>query len=545
MSRPVALPSVRWRGLGAWNLYFLAKFAMVWFGLLNFQVLPNLLFAAALLLPLPRWASILRAVLALPAGIALLYRDSWLPPLERLLERREAVLDFSPAYLLELAGRFVDWHGLGGALLVLLAYLLLAPWLRLTTVSLAGLLWLGLQALPMPYSATALQAAQVSAAPEGAGSGTAPVRAGDPPDSATLERYLADFYRSEAGRQVRFDAARQGPAFDLLFLNVCSLAWDDLRAVGLDRHPLLQRLDIRFDDFNSATAYSGPAALRLQRASCGQVSHAGLYEVAPEQCQLFDNLARLGYHVDLALNHNGRFDNYLQSIREHGHLPEPLFRADSLPRALVGFDGSPINRDRDQLDAWWRQRQASPAAERVALLYQTITLHDGNRSILPDGGTRRADYAERARRLLDDLDAFLAQLERSGRPTVVVLIPEHGAALHGDRLQIAGMREIPSPSITHIPVGVKLVGLPLGNASGPQRIAAPSSYLALAELLTRLYAGPRAGQGGFDLASLTRDLPQTAKVSENAGSVVLEYAGQPYVRLQGQSQWLPYPQGER
>ena len=539
MSPPAtANAAPRWRGLGGWNLYFLAKFALVWLGSLNFQALPNLLFAAALLLPLPRWAALLRTLLALPAGVALFYHDSWLPPASRLLERQQAVMDFSPAYLAELAGRFVDWQWLGGALLLLLAYALLAPWLRLTTVSVAGLLCLALPSLPAPAWLTVVRPAVAAA-------GAAPVAAGGRPDNATLDGYLANFYRDEAGRRVALGAAGQGAPFDLLFLNVCSLGWDDLRAVGLDNHPLLQHLDIRFDDFNSATAYSGPAALRLQRASCGQVSHAGLYEVAPEQCQLFDNLARLGYHVDLALNHNGRFDNYLQSIREHGHLPEPLFRADSLPRALVGFDGSPINRDRDQLDAWWRQRQASPAAERVALLYQTITLHDGNRSILPDGGTRRADYAERARRLLDDLDAFLAQLERSGRPTVVVLIPEHGAALHGDRLQIAGMREIPSPSITHIPVGVKLVGVPLGNASGTQRIAAPSSYLALAELITRLYAGPRAGQGGFDLASLTRDLPQTAKVSENAGSVVLEYAGQPYVRLQGQSQWLPYPQGER
>lgn len=342
---------------------------------------------------------------------------------------------------------------------------------------------------------------------------------------------------------MRFDAARPGPAFDLLFLNVCSLAWDDLRAVGLDKHPLLQRLDIRFDDFNSATAYSGPAALRLQRASCGQSSHAALYEPAPEQCQLFDQLARLGYHVELALNHNGRFDNYLQEIRQGGRLPPPLFPADSLPRMLVGFDGSPINRDLEQLSAWWKQRQADPA-ERVSLVYQTITLHDGNRTIRPDGGTRSAGYAERAQRLLDDLDAFIGQLERSGRPTVVVLIPEHGASLHGDRLQIAGMREVPSLSITHIPVGVKLIGLPVDGTGGPQRIVAPTSYLALAELLTRLYAGPPPGQAGFDLASLARDLPQTAKVSENAGSVVLEYAGRPYVRLQEHGPWLPYPQSQ-
>lgn len=43
-----------WQGLGAWNLYFLGKFLLTWTGHLNFQVLPNLIFAVALLIPLGR-----------------------------------------------------------------------------------------------------------------------------------------------------------------------------------------------------------------------------------------------------------------------------------------------------------------------------------------------------------------------------------------------------------------------------------------------------------------------------------------------------------
>ena len=42
-----------WRGLGGWNLYFLAKFALLWFGYLNFHALPNLVFMAFLLMPIP------------------------------------------------------------------------------------------------------------------------------------------------------------------------------------------------------------------------------------------------------------------------------------------------------------------------------------------------------------------------------------------------------------------------------------------------------------------------------------------------------------
>ena len=122
MNSSVAAPAaagLRWHGLGLWNLYFLGEFALVWQGVLNFQALPNLLLVAVLLLPLPRWAARLRTLLAIPAAVALLYHDSWLPPFSRLLAQ-PGVLDFSPEYLLELAGRFVDWQWLGAGLLLVL-----------------------------------------------------------------------------------------------------------------------------------------------------------------------------------------------------------------------------------------------------------------------------------------------------------------------------------------------------------------------------------------------------------------------------------------
>lgn len=531
----------RYPGLGLWNIYFLGKFILLWAGALDFQLLPNLLLATVLLLPLPRWAHYLRTTLAVPTSVALFYHDTWLPPFRRVLEA-PSVLDFSADYLLELAGRFIDWQWVGGALLLVFAYLLLAPWLRFTTLSVAGLLWLSVLALPLPASrifGDSPVAQALAGTATVAGQGAASVQGA--PDNVALEAYLSDFYRSEAARHVRFEPAKKDNPFDLLVINVCSLSWDDLQTAGLNEHPLFRRMDIQFDNFNSATSYSGPAAIRLLRANCGQNSHAGLYQTTGDQCLLFDNLARLGFSNELALNHNGRFDGFLDEIRTQGRLPAPLFGTERFERSLVAFDSSPIWRDREVLERWWRQRQANTAG-RISLFYNTITLHDGNRVVQTDGLTRSADYSERAQRLLDDLNAFIDRLEGSGRRVVLALVPEHGAALHGDRLQIAGMREIPAPSITHVPVGVKLINLPLIDRSGLLRIASPSSYLALAELIARLQAGPTEGQTAYDLARLTRDLPQTAWVAETAGSVVLDYAGAYYLRTREGGQWAPYPQ---
>lgn len=534
----VTLPVLaRWPGLGAWNLYFLAKFLLVALGMLDFQALPNLLFAAFLLIPLPgKWLRIARQLAALPIGIALFYQDTWLPPFSRLLAQ-PGVLDFSWNYLLELLGRFINWNLMGALALLLVGYLYLRHWLRLSTLSLLGLGWLAVGGLPSlgftagqaPGTVTTSLAAQAQA--------TAVA------DNATLDGWLEQFFASERERVTAFPAmnAEEQP-FDLLVINICSLAWDDLSAVGLRDNPLLSRLDVVFDQFNSATSYSGPAAIRVLRASCGQSSHAGLYQSAPEQCLLFQNLARLGFQSNTLLNHSGRFDNFIGDITQQ-HMPQPGLRNTDFPRALVGFDGSPIASDLDVLRRWWGQRKGTPA-EHVSLFYNSISLHDGNRIVTADGGTRVADYATRANRLFGELGTFLDELQRSGRRVVVAIVPEHGAALHGDRMQLSGMREIPTPSITHVPVGLKFIGMGQPARSEPLRVSAPTSYLALSELISRVYAG-LGQQQPLDVPSLLNDLPTTEQVAETSGAQVLNYQGRAYMRLQGQPDWQPIPEESR
>ncbi len=63
----------------------------------------------------------------------------------------------------------------------------------------------------------------------------------------------------------------------------------------------------------------------------------------------------------------------------------------------------------------------------------------------------------RAQKLFDDLDNFFTELEKSGRKVMVVVVPEHGGALKGDKMQVSGLRDIPSPSITERPDGGKIL----------------------------------------------------------------------------------------
>ncbi|PLP88031.1 cellulose biosynthesis protein BcsG [Pseudomonas sp. FFUP_PS_473] len=539
MSQLKVIPSQPVRrntGLGVWNVYFLIKFVMLWMGYLNLQILPNLVFAAFLLVPLnSRKLEILRAMIALPVGVMLFYQDTWLPPLANVLNH-PGLMSFSTAYFLELAGRFINWSLCGWLLLVMVLYRLVHQWLRVTTFTLIGLAWLGATSL-LALQAPSEQAVAMVASP---GVATKKVMVADP-DNETLNRYLQDFYTTEATRRVEFKPPiTDSPPFDLLLINVCSLAWDDIDSVGLRDNPLFQQMDVVFDNFNSVTSYSGPAAIRLLRASCGQASHTALYKTPPEQCLLFDELSKLGFASEVMLNHSGEFEGFIDRVRTQGSLPAPAVDIHMLKNPIISFEGLPIWRDGEVLDKWWQHRE-SESQSRVALFYNTITLHDGNRMLAADGSSKSADYKVRAQMLLSDLSGFIKQLEQSGRRVVVVIVPEHGAALHGDRMQIPGMREIPSPSITHVPVGIKLVGMGVSPRTGPLHISEPSSFLALSEIISRLYVAQAQPQG-LDLTTLLTGLPQTPVVSENAGTVVLEYAGRPYVRIKENGAWLPYPQ---
>ncbi len=360
-----------------------------------------------------------------------------------------------------------------------------------------------------------------------------------PPTSANLNAWLSSFYQSEEKRSTKFPDALPADAqpFELLVINICSLSNADIEAAGLMQHPLWSHFDIRFTNFNSATSYSGPAAIRLLRASCGQPSHTNLYQPAGNQCYLFDNLSKLGFAQQLMLDHNGVFGGFLKEIRDNGGVQSPLMDQSKLPVNLFSFDGSPVYDDLAVLKRW-QESEGQGAEKRTATFFNILPLHDGNHY---QGQSKTADYKARAQKLFDELDTFFTELEKSGRKVMVVVVPEHGAALQGDKMQVSGLRDIPSPSITHVPAAVKFFGMKAPHQGAPIVIDQPSSYLAVSELVARAVDGKMFNEDSVDWQAYTNSLPQTAPVSENSNAVVMQYQGKPYVRLNG-GDWVPYPQ---
>ncbi|EJG2386275.1 cellulose biosynthesis protein BcsG [Kluyvera ascorbata] len=538
-----------WRGLSGWNLYFLVKFGLLWAGYLNFHPMMNLVFMAFLIFPLPnsrlhRW----RNWIAIPLGFALFWHDTWLPGPESIMSQGSQIAGFSADYIWDLVTRFINWQMVGAFFVLVVAWLFLNQWIRITVFVVAAMIWVNISPLlpsinlwPTGQATNATAAtttAPAAAASSAAASGDTPAQTAAP-TSDNLNAWLNSFYASESKRTTTFPAQLPEDAqpFDLLVINICSLANSDVEAAGLMQHPLWSHFDIRFSNFNSATSYSGPAAIRLLRASCGQPSHTNLYQPAGNQCYLFDNLAKLGFTQHLMLDHNGVFGDFLKEVRENGGMQSPLMDQSKLPVNLLSFDGSPVYDDLAVLDRWL-QSPDMPAGGRSATFYNILPLHDGNHY---QGQSKTADYKTRAQKLFDELDDFFTELEKSGRRVMVIVVPEHGAALQGDKMQVSGLRDIPSPSITHVPAAIKFFGMKAPHQGAAIDINQPSSYLAVSELVARAVDGKIFTEDSVDWSAFTGNLPQTAAVSENSNAVVVQYQGKPYVRLNGGS-WVPYPQ---
>ena len=566
-----------WHGLGAWNFYFLLKFVLLWYGYLNFDAFSNLLFLAFLLFPLPKniWHK-MRNWVAIPIGIILFYHDTWLPSFSTILAQGGQLKQFSFDYLVELTVNFINIKMIGVAFILFVGYLFIEQWVRVSVFIIAGVLWLNIGGfthisqgmVPSVSANTFVQESNINTekstavvkAPEVLPASvepqvspevvstkeveTASVSTVYPPqkqkvNNKVLDDWLTQFYGYEKKRTTPFPVqlATNAQPFDILIINICSLSTADAAAVGLQEHPIWGNFDVLFSRFNTVSSYSGPASLRLLRASCGQTHHSDLYDPADTQCLLMDNLSSLGFAKKLVLDHNGKFGNYLKEVQQLGNLNIALQDQENLSHQITAFDGTKIYNDKETLQRWLKAREQSNESRTVTFV-NLVSLHDGNRYV---GENSTADYGKRASTLLDNLDSFINELDKKGRKVMVVIVPEHGAALQGDKTQMSGLRDIPSQSITTVPVGIRFTGIKdRAQFYPPVIIDEPSSYLAISEFISRNVNGDVFNQSAIDWDALASELPRTANVAENQATVVVDYQGQSYIKLNG-GEWINYP----
>ena len=494
-----------------WHAHFLGKVLLAWQGAVAFDVLANLLLAGLCYWPLARYRHhLLRQLLASALAVLLLVHEGTLPPWSRWPELLRLVSGFSLLYWMELLQRFVNT--VAGVLLVaLLGALWLAsrkyrlePWIVVSVASLAvpALLASALR----PASTEQEEATSV-----------------EPPT-------LTQFQQAQANLRMTQLAFASEFTPDLVLLHVCSLSWDDMRHIGMTDRQFVQLFDVVLGQFNSATSYSGPAMLRLVNSTCGQATHDQLYGPPRTQCNLLQALSQAGYDMQVWLNHSGQFDAFGQSLQAQS--PVRVQTAVDFPdvdKRMQAFDGSELVDDEALLLHWWQGHQ--PLGPVRALYYNTISLHDGNRSLPAEGG-KALSYAPRLEGLFGAVRKLLDKARQSRRGLLLVFVPEHGAALRPQGLELGGLRNTPWPTITHVPVGLVMVS---ANTEAPRAmvVKTPSSYLSLSTVLGQTLSTRKPQD---ELPAAAHQLSPTPWIADNGDRLVAWHHEQTWM-LNAQDKW--------
>lgn len=504
---------------GGWAFYFAIKLYLYAKGILNLDALLNLLLCLFIALPLPKKLALRpeiaasRKILIIGGGASLLWHDSWLPSPAYIYAflRDNGVPSFS--YLVSLIVEYFNPHLLFAAVFGLVLCMILANYLKLLHIAALALAIL----LPIQVFGKLVKS-----------------------DAELLPTFIDDFFTAEELRRVTFPPKSETPLpFDIVFVHVCSLGWDDLAYLHIDKLKFLQSFDLLFTKFNAATSYSGPAMIRLMSAPCGQRPHSKIYDARSDECGLMQQLQRQGYRIFNVLNHDGKYGSYKKQLEGHGLIDIPLRDLAIFPIVLRMFDGSPIYSDIAVLDQWLldREKLNKPAA----LYYNSVSLHDGVYSDLVKEWwniDRVSFYEKTLHQLIADMEAFIKHIEGKGRPTILFFLGEHGMALRGSRYQKSKLRDIPLPSITTVPFGVRFIGkqYPKGVQRRIAVIERPVSYVAIAHLLAAFLKNNPFGNEHHMSQLFLDSIPTTEFLSENEESMTMRYGTASYLR-QKNSAW--------
>ncbi|MDH4164277.1 MAG: cellulose biosynthesis protein BcsG [Nitrospirota bacterium] len=492
--------------MGIWTFYFLAKLYLHYRGYVRLDVLLNLLFLAFIVFPLPKrfgestLALMAKQALAMIIAVLLIWRESWLPdPLHAITMLQQNGMP-SREYLYQFFLRLLVPKELAVFTVIAVLSFLVRKYRRSAATGMAVLLLIPLVFVTGEHGRRS-------------------------PDE--VDAHVRSFFNAESMRVIRpVPPQATSRDFDILILHICSLAWDDLRELGMQDHPFFKQFDFLFTNFNTVTTYSNPAAIRLLNGNCGQRRHADLYNTLPGDCSLMKGLGHQGYAIRFSRNHNGTYGKFDQELRQLGHLDAAPFAPSNLEARKYMFDDTPVYADYDVLEQWWKNRLRS-SEKKVALYYNSVSLHDGSHWTDDREWWKRDNreqYREFLQSLLDDLSRFMGTLAASGRDVLVIVAGEHGRAVRGNAIETPGLRDIPLPRITIVPVGLKLISKDrrTGAAGRNMIIDKPSSYLSLAFTIEAF-----AGQSPFvtdryATRAFIDSIPQTSFAAENQNNLVVK-----------------------
>lgn len=355
--------------------------------------------------------------------------------------------------------------------------------------------------------------------------------------SENIENYLTTFLKQEKDRIVQMPAAIQKDfvPFNIVLVNICSMATDDIVIAKQTNHSVFSKFDIKFNNFSSVASYSTPGSMRLLRANCGQENEATMYSQRRPECELLTTLDKIGFSSEVYMDHDGVYGDYHKTLHDIAGLPENKYPLNKLSPKYTAYDGSVIYSDRDLFNAYILNLDLRKTTNNISFM-NILSLHDGNKKL---GQRVSLSYETRIKTLLDDIKFLLDELDKRDLKSVVVMIPEHGAALRGDKMQISKLREIPTDTITKIPVMIRFAGT--GKKPINMDVNGSFSYLAVSSLIKEIIDNNIYGSQDIKstIKQIVSTLPQTAHINESTNAYFMNFQSDDFYKLKGEL-WNPY-----
>jgi cellulose synthase operon protein YhjU len=517
----------------ALGAYFFVRFFLYFSSYTSFSIIPN---AALLLCGAVRFNNLflrsLHYTLITVMAVFLFYYDSYLPGFEQILTSIHENHDIE---IIDSLLQMIFTSLILIICFIVIIVVFLSDVVHVYTVLAVIFAIIGIQSIS-PFMINQLQAETTASTAENTGTSSDLVPQIGDKTAANIEKYSQDIFAKEASRLISmpYELPANFESFDILMVNICSMATDDIAASNQLNNELFSKFDIYFDSFNSATSYSTPATLRLLLSNCGHRTEHELYSEVKKECQLLTAMERIGYQIYVFFDHNGIYGSYKQTLHDLAGLPDNIYPLNKLNTRYTSFDGTTISADDDVFRAF--VNIADKSSGQIFGFMNLISLHDGNHIL---GEKHSAPYYPRLKTMLSDLSALVEMLSKRKRNTMLMIVPEHGAAIRGDKMQIARLREIPTDTITTVPVMVKFFGVDYPVTK--HHLKGPHSYLAISELIKRAIENNVFSKehATANIDDIVTDLPMQSFIAESTNALFLNFKGTSMYKLKGE-EWAEY-----
>lgn len=329
-----------------------------------------------------------------------------------------------------------------------------------------------------------------------------------------LKARVDKYYAKQADIIIPFPA-RPSSDFDIVVLHTCSLGWDDLDYVKIDGDDFWRHFDYIFTEFNSVTSYSEDAGVRLLSCCGGQRRYADMPDNVPKDALLLERLRAIGYKT--YAGYDLKDSSYSKILRDEGHADAPV-SVNGLPYTYLFYDDNPLYDTGALLHKVDALRQSS-SEKRAMLWFNFAALHAGVHRDDDKDWWDKADSQElQIKQEIENVTVFfksvghfIEELEKRGKPTLVIFVAEHGRGIRGTDLQPAELREIPTPQLTHVPLAIRWVG---AHQPAPMQLVNSEkiSHSAVGHLISKTLA--KWPGSAAEVEAMQKDIPGTEYYTE-------------------------------